>query len=235
MKIHAIPQILPILVLLTVGICPAHAQSYVPVSNLNLLDYPTGNTNIISETKWTGSSFTTDNAAASFTLNSITLRMKDATVDNTFAAGFRVSLYTNGVDNKPGTEIANYSAVDFGTGEPVTAGDYAYAFGATLAANTTYWTVVSVQASQPLGIYNANLLISNVETDAGSTWVLNKYTTSNDAGASWGFASTGGLMMSINVTPSAIPEPSTYAALAGLVVLGLAVWRRRAGLANNPG
>lgn len=32
-----------------------------------------------------------------------------------------------------------------------------------------------------------------------------------------------------SVAPSAIPEPSTYAALAGAAILGLAIWRRRHG------
>jgi len=31
------------------------------------------------------------------------------------------------------------------------------------------------------------------------------------------------------LTVSAIPEPSTYAALSGVLALGLAVWRRRRG------
>jgi hypothetical protein len=34
-------------------------------------------------------------------------------------------------------------------------------------------------------------------------------------------------MMSIQATASAIPEPSTYAAIAGAAMLGLAVWQRR--------
>jgi len=36
-----------------------------------------------------------------------------------------------------------------------------------------------------------------------------------------------GNIQSISVTGSAIPEPSTYAALAGAAALGLALWRRR--------
>lgn len=37
----------------------------------------------------------------------------------------------------------------------------------------------------------------------------------------------GGLVHADNFSVSAIPEPSTYAALAGAAALGLAVWRRR--------
>ena len=43
-----------------------------------------------------------------------------------------------------------------------------------------------------------------------------------------GSAFASGLNGPTSITISAIPEPSTYAALCGLAVLGLAVWRRRA-------
>lgn len=223
MKFSLVAKLLPALLL---ALCPglAFAQAYVAVSNLAV--NPPSSTNTISAIQWTGSSFTTDNSAAAFTLNSITLRMMDAQVNNIFFAGFRVSIYTNGGDNRPGTELAGYVAAGEGDGEPVTAGDYIYSFSANLAANTTYWTVVSVQAPQPDGIYKANLVF-NTNTDAGSTWLLNKYSISSDSGATWGFASNGGLLMSVEATASAIPEPSTYAMLAGLGALGLAMVRRR--------
>jgi hypothetical protein len=32
----------------------------------------------------------------------------------------------------------------------------------------------------------------------------------------------------LNYSASAVPEPATYAALAGAVMLGFAAWRRRA-------
>lgn len=223
MKTPALAIVLLAGLALSAGSNLARAQTVVS----NLLNEGTPSTTIISETKWTASSFTTDSSAASFALSSVTLRMRNATVDNTFFAGFRVAIYSNGGDNKPGTLLASFSAGDSGTGEPVTAGDYVYSLaGTTLAANTTYWTVVAVVASQPLGVYNGNLL-SNNTVDAGSTWTLGKYSLSDDAGATWGFASNGGMMMSIQASASAIPEPSTYAAMAGLGVLGLAVWRRR--------
>ena len=46
------------------------------------------------------------------------------------------------------------------------------------------------------------------------------------AGLTW---DTSGLYSAgiLSVTGTAIPEPSTYAALAGLAALGLAAWRRR--------
>jgi hypothetical protein len=40
----------------------------------------------------------------------------------------------------------------------------------------------------------------------------------------WG---NGGTFDNFTLTASAVPEPSTYAALAGAAALGLAAWRRR--------
>ncbi|MDI1248357.1 MAG: autotransporter-associated beta strand repeat-containing protein, partial [Lacunisphaera sp.] len=47
------------------------------------------------------------------------------------------------------------------------------------------------------------------------------------AGGSWNIAQSGNNLNLVYTAASAIPEPSTYAALAGLGALGLALWRRR--------
>jgi hypothetical protein len=46
------------------------------------------------------------------------------------------------------------------------------------------------------------------------------------AGGAWSLAAVGN-DLNLNFTASAIPEPSAYAALAGLCALGLALHRRR--------
>lgn len=73
----------------------------------------------------------------------------------------------------------------------------------------------------------------------GSAWVSDSFvsgTLSAGQGESLDFLNgtlgitylgTGGNLMYSFATVSAIPEPSTYAAIAGIGVLGLAVWRRR--------
>jgi hypothetical protein len=50
-----------------------------------------------------------------------------------------------------------------------------------------------------------------------------------------GTAVTSGQMSFDNLTVSAVPEPSTYAALAGLSALGLVCWRRRREAAHVTG
>ena len=45
----------------------------------------------------------------------------------------------------------------------------------------------------------------------------------------------GGTDAAFAVTATAIPEPATYAMLAGLAALGLAAWRRRKKICNFPG
>jgi hypothetical protein len=55
------------------------------------------------------------------------------------------------------------------------------------------------------------------------------YTLNNDLGAGSRVFIGAGVSMNIpmnTLTISVIPEPSTYAAIGGIVVLGLAVWKR---------
>lgn len=48
----------------------------------------------------------------------------------------------------------------------------------------------------------------------------------NLLGGAWSLAQAGN-SLNLNFTASAVPEPSTYAALAGLLALGFAFWRKR--------
>ncbi len=59
--------------------------------------------------------------------------------------------------------------------------------------------------------------------------------TNDLAGGTWNIAQSGNNLNLVYTSASAIPEPSTYAALIGFVALGLAAWRRRRCSAFNPG
>lgn len=65
----------------------------------------------------------------------------------------------------------------------------------------------------PVGTWNANL--------SNGFW-FEVFALSNDPGAI-----TAGSMYADNFSLTAVPEPSAYAACAGLAALGLAAWRRR--------
>jgi hypothetical protein len=67
-------------------------------------------------------------------------------------------------------------------------------------------------------VFNPGTAWSGAPTDGFSFRLL---------GFSSGDVVAGGTMYADNFSVSAIPEPSTYAAFAGLGALGLAVWRRR--------
>ncbi|HEY0864519.1 MAG TPA: PEP-CTERM sorting domain-containing protein [Lacunisphaera sp.] len=79
------------------------------------------------------------------------------------------------------------------------------------------WTFVNLGLVQ-----DAPALNSPLSTFLGGTVI--DYAGFEQSYGSFGF-NTGSV--GFNVIPSAIPEPSTYAAFAGAVVLGLAAWRRR--------
>ncbi len=64
------------------------------------------------------------------------------------------------------------------------------------------------------------------DIDAGRAWSTFSVSGSRDTWGSLATAESGSGAYLV-VSSNAIPEPSTYAACAGLLALGLAVWRRR--------
>ncbi len=168
----------------------------------------------VNATQWLGQPFTT--GSSSFTLNSVSMEF----VAGGTSTGFAFRLYTAGV-GQPGTLLETLTpSANPNTGGTIT---FTSTNSTQLDANTSYWVVASVTSTQAA---RANMTSSTGETSAyGWTFSDIRYQSAN-SGASWATRTTFP-RLSITATASAIPEPSTYAALAGVAVLGLAVYRRR--------
>jgi hypothetical protein len=109
-----------------------------------------------------------------------------------------------------------------------------YGFGSTFAGVTTWnspagnfdWsspvatvTAAAVNGNAAGSVTGRGGTVSNLNwADGTSLWI--RWVENNDAGNDHGLAID-------DVTFSAVPEPSEYAALAGAGLIGFAVWRRR--------
>jgi hypothetical protein len=162
-------------------------------------------------------------AAGSFTTGSSSTLLGNITlaVANGSGSGFSVALHSNAVD-RPGTLLASLA----GSSSPTVGGNYSYLpeNTITLSANTTYWWVASVPngTSSSYG-FNLRSTASTSESSSAGWTVGDVFRQQNNSG---GWDPTG-TPLQFSVSASAIPEPSTYAALGGLIALGFAVWRRR--------
>ncbi|MDO8540710.1 MAG: PEP-CTERM sorting domain-containing protein [Opitutaceae bacterium] len=101
----------------------------------------------------------------------------------------------------------------------------------SLMANNSPGDVFNFNASQ-----NSSYTIATASGGIGS-FSANQFTLNTDSfsnalhGGTWSLAAAGN-DLNLNFTASAIPEPSTYAAIAGVAALALAAWRRRRIRAN---
>lgn len=117
-----------------------------------------------------------------------------------------------------------YDAVDV-AGLTTLAGTLALSFGSTVADGTTLDLFGG--AGSLTGDFSS---VTASGAYSGSFSNNNGYWTLESGGQTLGFYSGNG---NLGVGVSAIPEPSTYALLAGLSVLGLAAVRRRAAAASR--
>jgi hypothetical protein len=191
--------------------------SQVQVSNLDNTQTSWGN---IQSGNWRAGSFTTDNA--SYTLDSVTVRIHDFAFDDSSALFFSI---WNDSSGTPGSEVTN--GLLSGAANPFD-GDFAYTTtdSVFLAPNTTYWIVSGTE-----GGGRASWSISSDENQTGNWTIGSMGAVSSTLGASWSTHDSYDYQFSVSA--SAVPEPSTYALLMGLGTIGLALCRRKGRAAHQ--
>jgi hypothetical protein len=107
-----------------------------------------------------------------------------------------------------------------GANSQIASGTLNYVFGSTSANFTGSANYTYTAAANPGDMFRAYLEVAFTTNNAASQGIVTL--TMNNTGFDGG---------GITLNAAAIPEPSTYAALAGVLALSLAAWRRRCGLA----
>lgn len=115
--------------------------------------------------------------------------------------------------------------------------NWSTAANALFDGRQSYFWILGTTGGAPTLNYS-NVLSQGLFSSSDASWLFpghdtsppfSMIVTSDDVNqAAWGSIQAGSLQLQ-GVTFSAIPEPSTYAALAGAGVLGFTVWRRRRG------
>jgi autotransporter-associated beta strand protein len=145
--------------------------------------------------------------------------------NTTFASG---GTYAFEINNATGTAGTNWDLLSINGSLTLTA-TAGSPFNVTLSsllANNSAGDVINFNSAQNSSYTFITATGGIVGFDA-SAFAINSTAFSNPTdGGAWSIAQSGN-NLNLNFTASAIPEPSTYAALAGLAALGLAFYRNR--------
>jgi hypothetical protein len=168
--------------------------------------------NVAGGIRATGS-FTTD--AFSYTLDSVTIDISSLGG----SIGFYAQIFSDN-GGVPGSLLSGGSLV--GPPNPSSLATYMPSAALAFSPNTTYWLVTGATAG------DATINTTSNPAESGP-WQLGNTAYSSIGGGAWGTGGSSVLFFSVTASASAIPEPSTYAAIAGATMLGFVIWRRRAG------
>lgn len=153
--------------------------------------------------------FHTDSASDEYLITGATVR----NYYGTNATGFELRVMTNSAGT-PDQIVGTFSGAS-----TVSDGDLSYTTsGITVSGDSDYWLVWSHTA----GTYYATITNGSETTGDWSTSM--QFLSSTNGGASW---SSSGFYAKFALTATAVPEPSTYAAILGACALGFVAWRRR--------
>ena len=190
------------------ALLPAGAQTILS----NNLSSPSGGADTATGTNWLTASFNTN--ASAYTLNNVTLLLA-----NTSAGAAEVDIYADG-GLQPGTLLGTLASP--GSYSATLANTTFTTSGLSLAANSTYWTVLKANSG------SFDLSFANDDSSTGSGFT-DTYGNSPDAGATWFTFQGFPYQMSVTATATAVPEPGTIALLASgsLFGAGCLLKRRR--------
>jgi hypothetical protein len=171
--------------------------------------------------------FMTGTTAADFTGVSLTF---DIAVGSPGALTFGLySTFSNGSIPDHGASNQLTTLTAFGANQPTSGGlvTFSGSGSVTLAAGTTYYLKLSADSVPTSGNNYFAVPVTNSTGQTGlSSWTIGD--SSSYGNGSFYNASFSLPSFSVQATEvSAVPEPSTYAAIAGAAMLGFAAWRRR--------
>ena len=204
--------------LLTQQIAPA--QGVVYLSNLGQAS--AGNL-AVGSNSWQAAVLITGTNVGGYALNSVQLRMTDA---SNSPSGFKVMLY--GEANNPNAAFPGSSlGTLFGANNPSTGGVYTYTDDSniTLSSDTTYFIVLTAGTTIADGAYDWSSTSTGSYGSYNPTggWIGGNVLLHSSNGSSW--AANSSYSPQFSITATAIPEPGVLSlfALGGLGFL----WQRR--------
>jgi hypothetical protein len=205
------------------AVAPLSAQTAVS----NLLQSTSGTSNIGTqaggETYRRAFSFTTGSNSGGYDFSGITFPFATASgTPNPLTVELFSAFDMNTIAGGGGL----LSSLSLTSGNPLVSGDAIYSGIASLNASSSYYLLLSAGAAIASGNNYTYLLSTTYAEDAGGLagWQIVDGSYYATPTSTW---TAAGSLGRFSVQASAVPEPSTFASLAGLVVLGFAATRRR--------
>ena len=203
------PHITGFLVTLTV-LAVAAPASRGDYSISNNLDGRTGGAESAVGTSWIAAGF--GSGASGGLLSAVTLKLAEVVTGEA-----EVDIYSDSV-LEPGSLLGRLTLA--GTYSSTATATTFTASGINLAANTNYWVVLKAVAGQ----FDWSWTLDNTGSGAG---YQNTWGSTDDSGSTWFTYDTYPTQMNVTlVSPSAVPEPSTWI-LWGMAGSTLVLGRRR--------